>query len=182
MRTHLFRDSIAEFKKPQALAGAALLIALSIILSAYCQIRYSNWLQIGFTYLSESVMSMFFGPAIALVGGIIEDVASFFIFPDGAFFPGYTLSTALACLTYGLCFYYCKVNLKRVLLAKGIVNVFINIGLGTLWASILVGKSFLAILPMRALKNLIAYPIEVGLLYALLQGMIKLKPHLQRRS
>lgn len=66
----------------------------------------------------------------------------------------------LAAFIYG-CFYYRqKLTLKRVLIAKLVVVLVVNIVLNTLWLDMLYGKGFLAILPARAVKNLIMWPID----------------------
>ena len=39
--------------------------------------------------------------------------------------------------------------------------------LGTLWLSVLYGKGFLALLPMRVLKNLIMWPVNSMLFYTI---------------
>ena len=39
--------------------------------------------------------------------------------------------------------------------------------LGTLWLSMLYGKAFMALLPMRAFKNLIMWPVNSMLFYTI---------------
>jgi len=61
---------------------------------------------------------------------------------------------------YG-CFYYKhKLTFRRVLIAKLVVVLIVNVLLNTLWLDMLYGKGFLAILPMRTVKNLIMWPID----------------------
>ena len=59
------------------------------------------------------------------------------------------------------CFYYKhKLTFRRVLIAKLVVILIVNILLNTLWLDMLYGKGFLAILPMRTVKNLIMWSID----------------------
>ena len=88
------------------------------------------------------------------------DLVKFFMKPDGPFFFGFTFNAMLAAFIYG-CFYYRrKLTIWRVLAAKFVVILIVNVLLNTLWLDMLYGKGFLAILPMRALKNLIMWPID----------------------
>ena len=70
---------------------------------------------------------------------------------------------------YGAMLYDREVSLKRVLLTKLLIDVICNLLLNTLWLNLLYGKAFFAILPARALKNLLQYPVDVILLYPLLK-------------
>ena len=47
-----------------------------------------------------------------------------------------------------------------MLAAKLVVAVLCNILLGTLWLSMINGKGYLALLPARAVKNLIQWPVD----------------------
>ena len=68
---------------------------------------------------------------------------------------------------YG-CFYYRqKLTIKRVLAAKFIVMLTVNVLLNTLWISMLYGKGIMVLLPARALKNLIMWPIDSIIFYSL---------------
>ena len=53
-----------------------------------------------------------------------------------------------------------NLSLPRILTAKLVVIVLCNIVLGTYWLTLLNGKGFLAILPARAIKNLIQWPVD----------------------
>ena len=50
--------------------------------------------------------------------------------------------------------------MKAVFLSKLVVVLIENVLLNTLWLDMLYGKGFLAILPMRTVKNLIMWPID----------------------
>ena len=93
-----------------------------------------------------------------LFSGIL-DVVKYFLKPSGPFFFGFTFNAMLASFMYG-CFYYRKkLTIKRVLAAKFIVMLTVNVLLNTLWISMLYGKGIMVLLPARALKNLILWGI-----------------------
>ena len=60
-----------------------------------------------------------------------------------------------------------KLTIKRVLAAKFIVMLTVNVLLNTLWISMLYGKGIMVLLPARALKNLIMWPIDSIIFYSL---------------
>lgn len=80
--------------------------------------------------------------------------------PTGAFFPGLTLVTVLAGIMYGCMYYRKPITLRRVLVSKLLVMLVCNVILNTMCLSILYGKGFMVLLPARALKNLVMWPID----------------------
>ena len=101
-----------------------------------------------------------FGPVVGGLFGGAMDVIKFMLKPDGGFMPGFTFNAMLAAFIYGLFFYKKNLSLPRILTAKLVVIVLCNIVLGTYWLTLLNGKGFLAILPARAIKNLIQWPVD----------------------
>lgn len=168
-KNNMFLDSAKELKKTTALTACAMLAALSFILNQVASINLGPYVKIGFSGLPNQVVDYLFGPVSgALFAGVL-DVVKYFIKPDGPFFFGFTFNAMAGAFIYG-CFYYRhKITFWRVLLAKLIVVVFINILLNTLWLDMLYGKGFLAILPIRALKNLIMWPIDSAIYYMFLR-------------
>ena len=134
-----FSGSVREFSRLSNLIGAAMILALSVVLS-YFSIRIPPF-KIGFAYLATAMLGMLFGPVMGGAAAGLGDIIKYFITPsDGAFFPGYTLSAILGGVIYGIFFYKNKTSVTRCILAKFCVNFFINILLGTYWYSI-VGHS-----------------------------------------
>ena len=91
---------------------------------------------------------------------IITDIVGFAIFPDGAFFIGYTISSILGVVLYWL-FFRKKVNLTNVIISKLLVNLLVNVLLGSLWTYMLYSKAFILAVSSSIIKNLIMCPIEV---------------------
>lgn len=173
-------DSAAELKNVRVLARCALLLAIQVVLGLIAAIPIGPSIRISFGYLAVASVGALFGPVPAMINGALADVLGSLIKPIGPYFPGFTLSAMLGGLVYGLCFYQYRICLKNVLLAKLIIDIAINLLLNTLWLDLLYGKAFMAILPARALKNLLQYPVDVALLYPLLIWLRRRFPEVRR--
>lgn len=157
---NMFLTSAKELKSVPALAMSAMLAALALILNSVATINLGPYIKIGFSGIPNQIVDYLFGPVTGGLFAGILDIVKYFMRPDGGFFFGFTFNAMLAAFIYG-CFYYRqKLTLKRVLIAKLVVIVIVNVLLNTLWLDMLYGKGFLAILPARALKNLIMWPID----------------------
>ena len=150
----LFTDSYREFKSVRTITTMAMLAALAVILGMF-SIEYGQFIRIGFS-------------SIPNVGGIFAgalDILKYILKPTGPFCPQLTLVTILAGVLYGCMYYKKKITLPRVLAAKFIVMLVCNVFLNTLCLSVLYGQVFMEIIPLRALKNLIMWPIDSVIFY-----------------
>ena len=162
----LFTDSYNELKNVRTITTAAMFAAISIVLG-YFTIVLGDYIKIGFSTISNQFVYYLFGPVVGGFFGGALDILKFLIKPTGAFFPGFTVSAVVAGVLYGAILYKRPIKFTRVLFAEFVVIVICNILLGTLWLSMLYGKSFMVLLPMRALKNAIMWPINSGLFYVI---------------
>ena len=71
----------------------------------------------------------------------------------------------LAGLIYGCLLYHKPLSIKRIVIAEFLVKLIVNCGLNTLWISMLYGKAFFVLLPMRLLKNVIMLPIDSAVVF-----------------
>ena len=67
--------------------------------------------------------------------------------------------------------YQKPLSLKRMLIAKLIVVVLCNIILGTWWLSMINGRAWIALLPARAIKNLIQWPVDSILFFLVARAL-----------
>ncbi len=149
------------------LALLGLLLALKIILGRYLAIDFTI-VRISFAFVVNALIGYLFGPWVGAGMGAIGDILGYFGFPQTyAYFPGYTLSAAISGFVYGYFLYYKKwptsSSLKfhiRLILAVSIVAIFCNLILGTIWTSMVIGKSFMVLLKPRMLKNILLIPVE----------------------
>ena len=151
-------------KKIKKIIISALLLASAIVINRFLSINTSI-VSIGFTFVPLMLAGIILGWKYSLVIAALTDLIGALLFPFGSYFVGYTISSALTGLVYGLLLYNkgeFKVDKKfmiHLIIAILIVCVFINGGLNTLWLVLTSKKAFLAILPTRVLKQLLMIPI-----------------------
>ena len=108
-----------------------------------------------------------FGPVIGGIAGAVGDTLGFIVSPNGAFFPGFTLSAFIMGFIYGIVLYKKPLTLKRIMLASFIVMFVCNLILTPIWLNMMYGTNLIA-LP-RIIRNVIMYPINTILMYAVLK-------------
>ena len=107
---------------------------------------------------------------LAVGGGIVTDVAGYFLRPNGGFFPGFTLNEFLLGFLYGCWLYKKPVSLWRTFFACLSAVLVINLVLTPLWLNIMYGNAFV-ISGMRLIKNAVKLPLDTALLYFLLKAV-----------
>ena len=200
-KENMFVSSAKELKSTRNLVICAMMAALSIVLMSTTSFYITPNIKIGVSGLPNRLVDFMFGPVVGAVFGGIMDILKFLIKPDGGFFFGYTLTAIISGFIYGLFYYklkikkplktdvtgielfveWCLANVQSILLifiANVLIKVLCNIGLNTLWNSMLTGKAFLAILPARIIKNLIQIPVDTVFHFVLIKLFCQLKRHL----
>lgn len=168
--TALFSDSCSEFKHVRTITTAAMFASVSIVLG-YFTLAIGDFIKIGFSSIANEFVYYLFGPVVGGCFGGILDIIKYFIKPTGTFFPGFTFNAVLAGVLYGIFLYKKPLKLTRIFLAKLAVVLICNVFFNTLWLSALYGKAFFVLLPVRALKNLIMWPIDSILFYTVAKAM-----------
>lgn len=166
----LFTDSYEEFNQIRTITATAMFAAISVVLGHFT-LTIGNYIKIGFSSISNQLVYYLFGPVVGGCFGGALDLLKYFIKPTGEFFPGWTFNAILAGVLYGIFYYKKPASFLRVLAAEFVVALICNVLLGTLWLQMMYGKAFLALLPMRALKNLIMWPVNAILFYTLAKTM-----------
>lgn len=159
-----FSESYQELRQVSTITTAAMFGAISVVLG-YFTIVIGDYIKIGFSSIANEFVYYLFGPVTGGLFGGILDIMKYLVKPTGAFFPGFTVNAVLAGVLYGMILYRKPINLLRVLAAKFTVLLICNVLLSTLWLSMMYGKGFLILLPARALKNLVMWPIDSLLFY-----------------
>lgn len=163
-------DSYAEFKQVKTLTVVGMLGALSIVLG-YFTVAIGDFMKIGFSTVANQVVYYLFGPVLGGFYGAALDILKYWMKPTGAYFPGFTLTAILAGVIYGFFLYKKPINFWRILAAELTVSIICNMLLGTLWLTLMYDRGFLAILPVRVLKNLIQCPINAGVVFMILMAV-----------
>ena len=149
-------DNKFDVKK---LIQISLLIAIEVILTRFCSIQ-TPIVRIGFGYLPIAIIGMMYGPLSAGVAYAIGDLLGVALFPTGSFFPGFTITAFLTGIVYGVFLYNKPKTWPRIIGAVLTVCLVINLGLDTLWLSILMGKGYIALLPTRIMKAVLMIPVQ----------------------
>jgi len=166
----LFTDSYKELKSVRTITTMAMLAAVAVILGMF-SIELGQFIRIGFSSIPNGIAAYLFGP---VVGGIFAgtlDVLKFMIKPTGAFFLPLTLVTILAGILYGCMYYKKPITIGRVLVTKFIVMLICNVILNTLCLSVLYGEGFLVLVGPRVIKNLIMWPIDSVIFFAITKAL-----------
>ena len=149
-------DNKFDVKK---LIQISLLIAIEVILTRFCSIQ-TPIVRIGFGFLPIAIIGMMYGPLSAGVAYSIGDLLGVALFPTGSFFPGFTITAFLTGIVYGVFLYNKPKTWPRIIGAVLTVCLVINLGLDTLWLSILMGKGYIALLPTRIMKAVLMIPVQ----------------------
>lgn len=181
MRNYLksFSASAKELKCVRGITFAAMFIAISIALGYLTTIQFGNTIKIGFSFLAKDFGAFLMGP---VVGGIVNglvDIITFIMKPTGPFFPGFTFNAILNGVIMGAFLYHRPVKLPRVFAARVVNALIVNLFFNTLWISMLYGNAFFALLPARAIKQVVMVPIETVMLYTIMKasesaGLVKM--------
>ncbi len=143
---------------------SGLLLAASIVINRFLSVNTSI-LSIGFTFVPLMLSGIILGPKYSIVIAGLSDLIGALLFPFGSYFVGYTISSILTGLVYGLLLYnkdgfkFNKKFLIRLLIAILIVCIIINGILNTIWIIITVKSASYAIIPTRIIKQLIMIPV-----------------------
>lgn len=164
----LFLSSYRELRNVSCITLLAMMGAISIILGYYTFMPVEI-IKITFNFLPNEFVYYLFGPAIGPIYGAALDILTFIIKPTGTFYFGFTVSSILNGLWFGAILYKRPWSLKRVVAAKLVHAVIVNLLLNTYWLTQLYGKNFQALLLTRAWKVAIMFPIETLLTYTLIR-------------
>jgi ECF transporter S component (folate family) len=159
-----FTDSLYELKELRTLVAAAMLLAIIVVLGFY-RLQLTDYIRIGFDSVAKELTGMLFGPVIGCMVGGLSDLISYIVKPIGGFFPGFTISAMAGGTIYGIILYKRPLSIGRIILANSVVAIVVNLLLNTYWLTLLYGDAYLALLPARAVKQLVMLPIDIILFY-----------------
>ena len=154
----------------------AMLVALQVILGNLLQVPFLDK-QYNFGFQPILIAGWLLGaPAAMLVGGLGDFIGAH-LFPQGAYFPGFTLTNVLVGLVCGLVLHRRQPTIWRVIIAV-VVSMLINWLLNSLWLSILYsagGRGYFGWVALRGPSYLVEAPANIILGFLLLQGLSKAK-------
>lgn len=153
------------------LVQAAFLVAISIAMTRFLYffipLAGMPAIRISFGEIPLMIGGLLFGPLIGGISGLAADVIGVMINPQGAFHPGFMLSSILWGVIPGLLGIYFKnrgdkrnpFTNQRIILTVSVCMVIISLGLDTLWLTSLFSKGFIVLLPGRIIAALGKVPV-----------------------
>ena len=173
------RKSAGEFKKLQTVVFCGLMGALSIILGLFASIHFGPF-SITYAWIPNRIIDFMFGPVVGALYGGVMDVIKFMLKPNGSFNLAYTAMAVLAGLIFGVVLYNKQISFMRIVFAQTLVKIFINVGMGTYLMAFERGQAFMALMPVRLIKNLIMIPLDSILLFIVLSALTKILLRLKK--
>ena len=169
-----WRAAADELKNIRVLAFAGLVCAMAIVLESMPIYLLGQTLKIYFSFLAVSLGCMCYGPLVGIMAGAVIDSVGFLISSYGEpYFPGLMISAMLSGLIYGVMLYRRKPTVWRIILTRLIINYGINVLLGSVWKAMLYGKGYLYYATSGLVKNTIMLPIEVFLMWVVLNAAVR---------
>lgn len=151
----------------------AVLLSMLIVLSRFLSIK-TPITKISFGFVPTMLCAIWLGPKWTVLLNVLGDLIGATFFPTGPYFVGYTISTAIAGLIYGIFLFKKEEDsykdlefIIRLIIATVFVAVIVNMGLNTLWTSMTTGKAFKVLFVTRVTKQLIMIPVHVIVIFAL---------------
>lgn len=166
-----WRAALAELRNLRSLIFAALIVALSIVISTFF-IPVSDNLRIYFKFLATAVGGAVYGPVVAVLVGAASDTLGMFLHPSGPYFPGYLLSEVLGNVIFALLLYRKQISVLRLTLARGLIDFGVNVALGSLWSAMLYSKGYIFYLSKSLVKNGLLWLPEAALLVLLFSMLL----------
>lgn len=157
------------------IAFAGMFIALNIILTRFFSYMvYIGGLQavrLSFGEIPLILSGIVLGPLYGGFTGALADLIGYPLNPQGPYFPGFTLTAALAGLLPGLMGRLVKKEWtwSSISIVVSVTTIITSLLLNTLWLNIMIGKAFAALLPPRIIACLILIPIYIIVIKLLLK-------------
>ena len=175
---NMFKRSFNELKNVQCVVVTGMLIALYVVLGVLGNVNITAALRVNFSFLALASVAMLYGPTVAVISAIPCDLLAALLRGTGAPLPVFTLILMFNALIYGMFLYGFKpsksfrINAKLfiahavvVLVGRMLFNTlalyYYGIGVGE-------GEALLVFAVPRIVANLIQYPVNVAMLYAIL--------------
>ena len=167
----IMKDSLHELKSVRAFTLISMLTALNILLQ-FATVIVNDFIHIAFGFLTTAAVGMLYGPVAGMMSGGLSDILKYLIKPVGAYFPGYTLTAVLVGMVFGLILYKQRPTLPRLIVARLLTVGLLTYPLNSLWQTLTIGTPLPVLLAGRGIKALAVFPIDVFLLFTVLNAVL----------
>ena len=165
-------ESAKSLKNTRVMCAMAVLTALYVALYAV-KIQITPQLRISFSFIPLALVGWLFGPIPAKLAGAVSDIIGALLFPSGAYFPGFTVTSMLSGFIYGACLYRSERYAISITISKILVNMLLHVLLNSYWLSLITGKGYAVYIVSHFSKNILALPVEVVLLVLIISFLHK---------
>ena len=141
------------------LAISALLLAADVILTRLLAFN-TPLMKIGLGFAATALCALLYGPWWTAGLAALADLLGSLLFPTGAYFPGFTLTSFLMGLVFGL-FLYKKQGWLQGLAAVGINQFILGLFLNTFWISLLYGSPYVPLLATRVFQSILLSVVQL---------------------
>lgn len=147
---------------------SALLLALFIIFDRLLTM-HTKILEINLSLLTVMIAGIILGWKYSTIIAALGDLIGAFLWPFGSYFVGFTISSALSGLIFGILLYKSpnsdNKNFKwKAIISNIIVFIVLKLFLDSFWLNIMYGKTFIYYLGIRANAQIIMLPINIILI------------------
>lgn len=151
--------------KSKRILLCALFTASCVVLGRILSIR-TTIITIGFSFVPIMLGAIILGPKYSIFIATISDIIGALLFPTGNYFFGFTITSFLCGLTYGLILYRKEFRIDKSFIIRLIISTIIVTGLlngvlNTIWIMMISKSASKIILPIRIAKQLVMAPIKV---------------------
>ncbi len=174
----MLKNNVRSLKNTHVIVGVALFCGLQIVLNTF-NVYLGPTLRITFGFLATAASCYFYGPYPNILAAFFMDLIGYAMHPDGPYFPGYALNAMLMAFIFSSFFYQQKIKLWKIIAARALIVIINYMILNSLWLSMMYGDSFIVLFSARIVKNLLMFPIDAAMLYAILKICERLKPYIK---
>ncbi len=161
------------------LTSLAMLTALEIVLSRFVPVVSTQQIKISFAFLPVAIASYLYGIKGGAVVAGVGDVIGALLFPVGAYFPGFTLTAVLEGIIFG--FFLSKKREGKMnvfltsLIPVFITQIFLSLGLNSLWISIMYKNPYTAMVLTRILQTVVMIAVQAVVIPIFVRSFSKVK-------
>lgn len=156
----------------EALVYLAVLTAAQVVLSRFLSVQLWN-LKFGFSFVPVMLAAYLYGSVGAACVYGLGDLIGAIVFPQGTFFPGFTLTAVISGAIWGLLLYK-EIKPAKAVAAVAAVQVGCSFLLNSFWISYTAGVSFQSMLATRWVQSLAYAAIHLAFIFLLLERLGKL--------
>lgn len=178
LKKNYWSEAAKQFGDLKMILVAAIFISLRVAIKPL-QIPFAADLKITFDCYVNSLGSMIYGPLVALAVGAVSDTLGCLLFPSGAYFFPFIFVEMASGFIFALFFWRRKISPGRCILAKFTVNFICNIIMTSavmkwdyyIFYGLEKAQAYNLINLTRIAKNLIMFPIEAVIIFAVLSAV-----------